>query len=93
MLFPIIVVALCEFAFMVVLRTSWLMRCPAYVVQGHRYNILQELGCFPALYNTLLTYFLVNWWPLVLGFIASVYCGMSALFFARLVVSDLANPL
>ncbi|KAI8968750.1 STE3-domain-containing protein [Trametes punicea] len=55
----------------------------SYVVQGHRYNILEELGCFPALYNTLLTYFLVNWWPLVLGLIASVYCVLSLLEFNR----------
>ncbi|EIW56740.1 fungal pheromone STE3G-protein-coupled receptor [Trametes versicolor FP-101664 SS1] len=55
----------------------------SYIVQGHRYNILQELGCFPALYNTLLTYFLVNWWPLVLGLIASVYCVLSLLEFNR----------
>ncbi|KAI0656225.1 STE3-domain-containing protein [Cubamyces menziesii] len=55
----------------------------SYIVQGHRYNILEELGCFPALYNTLLTYFLVNWWPLVLGFIASVYCVLTLLEFNR----------
>ncbi|KAJ3010642.1 hypothetical protein NUW54_g2417 [Trametes sanguinea] len=55
----------------------------SYVVQGHRYNILEQLGCFPALYNTLLTYFLVNWWPLVLGTIASIYCGLSLLEFNR----------
>ncbi|KAH9856255.1 STE3-domain-containing protein [Lenzites betulinus] len=55
----------------------------SYVVQGHRYNILQELGCFPALYNTLLTYFLVDWWPLVLGLIASIYCVLSLLEFNR----------
>ncbi|KAI0742595.1 STE3-domain-containing protein [Daedaleopsis nitida] len=55
----------------------------SYVVQGHRYNILEQLGCFPALYNTLLTYFLVNWWPLVFGTIASVYCFLSLLAFNR----------
>nr|AYF56466.1 pheromone receptor [Coriolopsis trogii] len=55
----------------------------SYVVQGHRYNILEELGCFPALYNTLLTYFLVNWWPLVFAFIASIYCALSLVAFNR----------
>lgn len=47
----------------------------AYVVQGHRFNILEDIGCTTALYNTLLTYFLVTWWPLVLGLISAVYCG------------------
>ncbi|KAI0702580.1 fungal pheromone STE3G-protein-coupled receptor, partial [Earliella scabrosa] len=55
----------------------------SYVVQGHRYNVLEQLGCFPALYNTLLTYFLVNWWPLVFGLIASVYCLLCLLEFNR----------
>ncbi|KAM5538796.1 hypothetical protein V8D89_007518 [Ganoderma adspersum] len=55
----------------------------SYVVQGHRYNVLEQLGCFPALYNTLLTYFLVNWWPLLLGSIASVYCVLSLLAFNK----------
>ncbi|KAM5538303.1 hypothetical protein V8D89_008034 [Ganoderma adspersum] len=55
----------------------------SYVVQGHRFNILEELGCFPALYNTLLTYFLVDWWPLLLAFIASIYCVLSLLAFNR----------
>ncbi|EJF59104.1 STE3-domain-containing protein [Dichomitus squalens LYAD-421 SS1] len=55
----------------------------SYIVQGHRYNVLEQLGCFPALYNTSLTYFLVDWWPLLLGVIASVYCVLSLLAFNK----------
>lgn len=52
----------------------------AYVVQGHRFNIYEEIGCYPAIYNTLLAYFLVNWWPIVLGVISAVYCGQCHVF-------------
>ncbi|RDX44930.1 STE3-domain-containing protein [Lentinus brumalis] len=55
----------------------------SYIVQGHRYNVLEQLGCLPALYNTLLTYFLVNWWPLVFSILASVYCLLSLIAFNR----------
>ncbi|KAI0946027.1 hypothetical protein AcV7_010116 [Taiwanofungus camphoratus] len=54
----------------------------AYVVQGHRFNIYEEIGCYPAIYNTLLAYFLVNWWPIVLGVISAVYCVLSLRAFA-----------
>ncbi|KAH9943673.1 putative fungal pheromoneG-protein-coupled receptor [Amylocystis lapponica] len=49
----------------------------AYVVQGHRYNIFEVLGCYPAIYNTLLAYFLVYMWPVVIGLISAVYCVLS----------------
>ncbi|OBZ74569.1 Pheromone B alpha 3 receptor [Grifola frondosa] len=49
----------------------------SYIVQGHRFNIFEDIGCFPAIYNTLLAYFLVYWWPLVLGLISAVYCILS----------------
>lgn len=49
---------------------------PAYIVQGHRFDIIQEIGCHPNVYNTLLSYFLVTAWPVVFGLISFVYCGM-----------------
>ncbi|RXW13263.1 hypothetical protein EST38_g12588 [Candolleomyces aberdarensis] len=45
-----------------------------YVVQGHRYDILEQFGCFPAIYNTIPTYFLSTMWPLVIGTISACYC-------------------
>ena len=54
---------------------SYLTRILAYVVQGHRFDIFQELGCFPSVYNTLMTYFLVSVWPVVIGLVSAVYCG------------------
>lgn len=55
----------------------------AYIVQGHRYNIYEEIGCYPSVYNALPAYFLVNWWPIVLGLISAVYCILSLRHFTR----------
>lgn len=46
----------------------------AYIVQGHRFDIIERYGCYPSVYNTLLSYFLVAMWPLVLGLISATYC-------------------
>lgn len=43
-------------------------------MQGHRFDIFEEIGCFPVTVNTLPSYFLVWSWPLVLGLISMVYC-------------------
>ncbi|THH17673.1 hypothetical protein EW146_g3177 [Bondarzewia mesenterica] len=45
-----------------------------YVVQGHRYNIFEDIGCFPTTYNTPLAYPLVVMWPVVIGLVSAVYC-------------------
>ncbi|KIM57935.1 hypothetical protein SCLCIDRAFT_129409 [Scleroderma citrinum Foug A] len=44
-----------------------------YVVQGHRFNIVEEVGCWPATVNTVASYFLVFMWPAVIGMITMVY--------------------
>ncbi|KAF9221756.1 STE3-domain-containing protein [Gyrodon lividus] len=44
-----------------------------YVVQGHRFDILQDVGCYPSIYNTLPAYFLVFMWPTLLGCISFVF--------------------
>ncbi|KAH9916389.1 STE3-domain-containing protein [Epithele typhae] len=49
----------------------------AYIVQGHRFNVFENLGCYPAIYNTLPAYFLVYMWPVVIGLVSSVYCVLS----------------
>lgn len=45
-----------------------------YIVQGHRFNILEEIGCYPATFNTPPAYVLVFAWPLALGCISAYYC-------------------
>lgn len=52
----------------------------AYIVQGHRYNIFEDLGCHPAIYNTLPAFFLVYMWPVVIGSISAVYCSKPSYF-------------
>lgn len=46
-----------------------------YIVSGHRFNILEDVGCYPAIINTWLAYLLVGTWPIVIGLISAVYCG------------------
>ena len=46
-----------------------------YVVQGHRFNLYEGVGCMPALYNTALMYVTTAMWPVVLGLCSAVYCG------------------
>ena len=48
----------------------------AYIVQGHRFDIIEQYGCYPNVYNALLSYFLVAMWPVLLGLTSAAYCGM-----------------
>ncbi len=52
-------------------------------MQGHRFNIYENIGCYPALYNTLLTYFLGLMWPIIIGLISATYAALSLRAFAR----------
>ncbi|KAF8553273.1 STE3-domain-containing protein [Imleria badia] len=48
-----------------------------YVVQGHRFDILEGVGCYPVIYNTSLAYFLVFMWPTLLGCIAFAFSSLT----------------
>lgn len=50
----------------------------AYIVQGHRFDIFEQVGCYPHVVNMLPAYFLVVMWPIVIGIISAIYCGASA---------------
>ncbi|KAG1816849.1 pheromone A receptor-domain-containing protein [Suillus subaureus] len=55
-----------------------------YIVQGHRFDILEDVGCWPATYNVIPAYFLVYMWPSLLGCISFVYSGLAfAAFYKR----------
>ncbi|KAL1753925.1 fungal pheromone STE3G-protein-coupled receptor [Schizophyllum commune] len=54
-----------------------------YVVQGHRFNIYEDVGCQAALYNTLLAYFISSMWPVVLGLASAVYCILTLVQFYK----------
>ncbi|TCD62964.1 a-factor receptor [Steccherinum ochraceum] len=47
------------------------------VVQGHRFNIFEDIGCVPTIYNTPPAYPLVIMWPVVLGAISFVYAALT----------------
>ena len=42
---------------------------------GHRYDIYEQVGCYPYIYNTPLTFPLVLVWPIIIGLCSAVYCG------------------
>lgn len=45
-----------------------------YVVQGHRFNIFEDIGCWPATYDTPVAYPLVYVWPVAIGMVSACYC-------------------
>ncbi|KAJ7346180.1 fungal pheromone STE3G-protein-coupled receptor, partial [Mycena albidolilacea] len=47
--------------------------------QRHRFTILEDVGCFPDLSDTLPTYFLSFTAPLLLSFGSAVYCALSVI--------------
>ncbi|TFK65309.1 STE3-like pheromone receptor [Pluteus cervinus] len=47
------------------------------VVQGHRFDIFEDFGCFAVTYNTLPAYFLVDMWPILLASISFVYSSLT----------------
>ncbi|KAF9791972.1 GPCR fungal pheromone mating factor [Thelephora terrestris] len=47
------------------------------IVQGHRFDILEDVGCYPAIVNTSLTYFLVTLWPIFIGIAALVFTALN----------------
>ncbi|KLO16520.1 STE3-domain-containing protein [Schizopora paradoxa] len=49
----------------------------AYVVNGHRFDIYEGLGCYPAIYNVWLSYVLVSGWPIAIGLVSACYCVLS----------------
>ncbi|OBZ74837.1 Pheromone B alpha 3 receptor [Grifola frondosa] len=42
--------------------------------QGHRFDILEGIGCIPAIPNTILSYFLYEAWPIPIGLVSAFYC-------------------
>lgn len=46
-----------------------------YIVEGHRFDIYEDVGCYPAVYNVWLAYPLSVAWPIAIGLISAVYCS------------------
>lgn len=73
--FPLVCIALCEGQSRI--DHSRANVIVAYIVQGHRFNIFEIIGCFPAIYNTVPAYPLVYMWPVAIGTVSAVYCSTS----------------
>ncbi|KAI0789239.1 STE3-like pheromone receptor [Abortiporus biennis] len=54
-----------------------------YIVQGHRFNIIEDIGCNPAIFNTPPAYPLVFIWPVALGCVSFVYALLTLRAFWR----------
>ncbi|CAK5270892.1 unnamed protein product [Mycena citricolor] len=48
-----------------------------YVVQGHRYDILEDVGCLSETYETPVAIVLYNLPPLLIGCVSAVYCTLA----------------
>lgn len=49
----------------------------AYTTQGHRYDIYEDIGCFPNIYSTWVAVLVVYLAPIVIGLVSLVYCTLS----------------
>ncbi|KAG8724882.1 a-factor receptor [Ceratobasidium sp. 395] len=48
-----------------------------YIVQDHRFDILEDYGCWPVTYNTLLSVPLVLFWPVGISTTSLIYAGLT----------------
>ncbi|KAJ7908598.1 pheromone A receptor-domain-containing protein [Mycena leptocephala] len=64
------------------------------VVQRHRFNILEDIGCTVDLYDSLPTYFIAYTAPTLLSFGSFVYCAlaMSAMSASRANLAEVLSP-
>ncbi|KAF7373136.1 Pheromone receptor [Mycena sanguinolenta] len=54
-----------------------------YIVQGHRFDIVEDLGCRPAMYISVLSLLLVDLPPAFASCLALLYCGLAVFYFFR----------
>ncbi|KAF8486997.1 STE3-domain-containing protein [Russula ochroleuca] len=51
------------------------------IVEGHRFDIFEEIGCYPDIYNVTLAYPITIIWPTVISIITVVYCSLNICIF------------
>ncbi|KAF9261033.1 STE3-domain-containing protein [Marasmius fiardii PR-910] len=54
-----------------------------YIPQGHRFDIYEDVGCWPSVYNTWVAYVLIYTWPLIIALVSSVYCVLTLISFNK----------
>ncbi|KAI3595017.1 putative STE3-like pheromone receptor STE3_Mr7 [Moniliophthora roreri] len=47
-----------------------------YITQGHRFDIFEDIGCVPSIYNTWVAVILIVCWPLAIGIVSTIYSNM-----------------
>ncbi|KDR72316.1 hypothetical protein GALMADRAFT_769055 [Galerina marginata CBS 339.88] len=55
----------------------------AYISEGHRYNILEDIGCTPAFYNSPVFVALSNTPPILIGLVTARYAVLTIIAFNR----------
>lgn len=45
------------------------------IIEGHRFDIFEEIGCYPDIFNVTLAFPITYLWPVVLSLITTIYCG------------------
>uniref|UniRef100_A0A0W0FUE0 Putative STE3-like pheromone receptor STE3_Mr7 n=1 Tax=Moniliophthora roreri TaxID=221103 RepID=A0A0W0FUE0_MONRR len=48
-----------------------------YITQGHRFDIFEDIGCVPSIYNTWVAVILIVCWPLAIGIVSTIYSIMN----------------
>jgi pheromone a factor receptor len=61
-----------------------------YIVEGHRYNIFEDIGCYPSTFNSPPAYPLSIVWPVIIGLASATYCGAFLVLLA--VCNTLSKP-
>ncbi|KAF8153834.1 pheromone A receptor-domain-containing protein [Crassisporium funariophilum] len=54
-----------------------------YIPQGHRFNIFEDVGCYPFTYDTWVAYVLVSLPPILVGLVSAVYAILSIIAFNK----------
>ncbi|KAJ6470317.1 putative transmembrane pheromone receptor [Mycena sanguinolenta] len=54
-----------------------------FIVQGHRYNIVENIGCYPTTYNVAIAYPLSYVWPNVINIVSGCYAVCTLRAFLR----------
>jgi len=55
----------------------------AYISQGHRFNIVEQVGPTPATYNTPAAFALIYSLPLIIGLLSAFYCSRTIITFYK----------
>ncbi|KDQ50574.1 hypothetical protein JAAARDRAFT_141773 [Jaapia argillacea MUCL 33604] len=68
---------------MIGLGIPLLQMCLQYIVQGHRFNIFEDVGCYPFTWNVTPAYPLTFCWPLAISVVSASYCIRTLRCFAK----------